>query len=95
MWKRGKKVEKNKKQKARKKGKEKKNREKMKKYRKKKTEKQKTINWVIQLTKCAVNILWSYVSEGYCRELFINCLTPMCQRFKTEFFLMISMQYLE
>ena len=64
----------------------------MKKYRKKKEE-QKNRKTKNQLTKCAVNILWSNTSEGHCRELFINCLTPMSQRFKTEFFLMISMQY--
>ena len=51
------------------------------------------MNWVTQLTECAVNILWSNISEGHCRELFINFLTPMSHRFKTEFFLMISMQY--
>ena len=48
----------------------------MKKYRKKKEEpkNRKTKN---QLTKCAVNILWSNTLEGHCRELFINFLTPM------------------
>ena len=64
----------------------------MKKYRKKKEE-QKNRKTKNQLTKCAVNILWSNISEGHCRELFINCLTPMSQRFKREFFLTISMQY--
>ena len=42
-----------------------------------KTEKQKNRKTKNQLTKCAVNILWSNISEGHCRELFINCLTPM------------------
>ena len=64
----------------------------MKKYRKKKEE-QKNRKTKNQLTKCAVNILWSNISEGHCRELFINFLTPMSQRFKTGFFLTISMQY--
>ena len=48
----------------------------MKKYRKKKEE-QKNRKTKNQSTKCAVNILWSNISEGHCRELFINCLTPM------------------
>ena len=64
----------------------------MKKYRKKKEE-QKNRKTKNQLTKCAVNNLWSNISEGHRRELFINCLTPMSQRFKTGFFLTISMQY--
>ena len=48
----------------------------MKKYRKKKEE-QKNRKTKNQLTKCAVNNLWSNISEGHRRELFINFLTPM------------------